>query len=284
MHTDSPLSVPPPAPVRRTDRGVIYVATGSIHLEEARQSLGFLRRSNPTLPAAIVTDTPQPAGDWDLVLPLPNPQHSLRDKLHMRRAPWPLALFVDTDTYVAHDLGEIFALLEAGFDLAAHQLFEGHDYTLPDVPDSFPEFNTGVVGFRNTPAVQRFFDEWDSIYAARPAPYSTDQYSFRIAVFHSTLRHTVLPPEYNFRPLSTNFAALPLRVVHGRPLAEMPALKQMIDVRLVHRAYVPSLDCVVSDHMTPAEIARLWLAVTGRALATVLRAGGYAIRRLVGRS
>lgn len=273
-----------PAPARRTDRGVIYVATGSNYLAEARESLASLRRSNPTLPAAIITDVPQPPGDWDVVLPLPNPLNSVRDKLHMRRAPWPLAIFLDTDTYVAHDLGEVFALLEAGFDLAAHQLFEGHDYALPDVPDSFPEFNTGVVGFRTTPAVQRFFDEWDAIYTARPAPYPADQYSFRIAVFHSTLRHTVLPPEYNFRPLSTNFAILPLRVVHGRPVGALPALKEKIDVRHVHRAYVPSLGCVVSDHMTPREVVRLWLAVTARVFLTFVRGCGYVARRLLGRS
>lgn len=271
-------------PVRRTDRGVVYVATGARYLEEARQSLAFLRRSNPTLPAAIITDAPQPPGDWDLVLPLTNPLHSLRDKLHMRRAPWPLVLFIDTDTCVAHDLGEIFALLEAGFDLAAHQLFEGHDYALPDVPDAFPEFNTGVIGFRNTPAVQRFFEQWDAIYTARPAPYPTDQYSFRLAVFHSGLRHTVLPPEYNFRPLSTNFAILSLRIVHGRPVAALPALKEKIDVRHVHRAYVPRLGCVVSDHMTLGQVARLWLATTLELGLTLTRPARQAVRRLFGRS
>lgn len=248
-----------PANVRR---GVIYVATGEAYLQEAAVSLAQLRRSNPALPAAIVTDAAHPPGDWDVVLPLPDPTRSLFDKLHMRRAPWDQVIFLDTDTHVAADLGDLFALLDAGFDLAAHQLFEGHDYRLPDVPDAFPEFNTGVIAFRNTPAVQTFFTQWREIYLARPAPYPTDQYSFRLAVFHSGLRHTVLTPEYNFRPLATNFAITDLRIVHGRPLTAMAALKRRIDVKLVHRAYVPRLRCVVSDFMTPAQALRLaWAAI-----------------------
>lgn len=278
-----PTAHPTTTPERRTDRGVVYVATGKHYLEEARQSLEFLRHTNPALPAAIITDAVQPPGDWDLVLPLENPWHNFRDKLQMRRAPWPLVLFVDTDTYVAHDLSDIFTLLEAGFDLAAHQLFEGHDYTLPDVPDSFPEFNTGVIGFRNTPAAHRFFAQWDAIYTARPAPYPADQYSFRIAVFHSGLRHTVLPPEYNFRPLSTNFAITSLRILHGRPVSCLPRLKEQIDVRHVHRAYVPRLRAVVSDRMTLGQVARLWLATSIELFLTATRPTRRVLRKLVGR-
>lgn len=264
-------------------RGAIYVATGARYLAEAATSLAQLRRSNPGLPVALVTDAAQPPGDWDVVLPLPDPVHGLRDKLHLRRAPWAQAIFLDTDTHVAADLGDVFALLDGGFDLAAHQLFEGHDYDLPDVPHTFPEFNTGVIAFRNTPAVQAFFDQWTEIYATRPPPYPTDQYSFRIAVFHSGLRHTVLTPEYNFRPLATNFAITDLRIVHGRPLTAMPALKERIDVRCVHRAYVPRLGCVVSDSMTLGQIARLWRATTVELILGATRPLRHLLRRLVGR-
>lgn len=276
-------SVPAPVSGFAAPRGAIYVATGERHLAEAVISLAQLRRSNPALPVALVTDAAQPPGNWDVVLPLPDPVHGLQDKLHLRRAPWAQAVFLDTDTHVVGDLGDVFALLDGGFDLAAHQLFEGHDYQLPDVPDSFPEFNTGVIAFRNTPAVHAFFDQWTEIYASRPPPYPTDQYSFRIAVFHSGLRHTVLTPEYNFRPLATNFAITDLRIVHGRPLSALPALKEQIDVRCVHRAYVPRLGCVVSDYMTLGQIARLWRATTVELILGATRPFRHLLRRLVGR-
>lgn len=265
-------------------RGVVYVATGARYVAEAAESLAQLQRSNPGLPAVLVTDASAPPGAWQAVIPLPSPSYGFRDKLAMRLAPWDQVLFLDTDTHVAADLGQVFALLDAGFDLAAHQLFEGHDCLLPDVPDSFPEFNTGVIAFRNTPGVQAFFDRWLEVYDRRPPPYPTDQYSFRIAVYHSGLRHTVLAPEYNFRPLSTNFAITDLRIVHGRPLSAMPALKELVDVNLVHRAYVPRLGCVVSDHMTLRQVRRLWLAVTRELVATGSRPLRRFFRRLLGRN
>jgi len=124
----------------------------------------------------------------------------------MRLSPWQHTLFLDTDTYVTTDLGHLFEMLEDGFDLLAHQLFEGHNYGLEGVPDAFPEFNTGVIGFRNTPDVQRFFEDWNTWYGRYVPSITCDQRSFRKAVYLSGLRHSVLTPEYNFRPLSTNFA------------------------------------------------------------------------------
>lgn len=259
--------------------GVVYVATGESYVAEAAASLTLLRRSNPSVSAAIITDLSAPPGQWEAVLPLAAPTHSLRDKLQMRRSPWESTLFLDTDTYVATDLGDLFHLL-ASFDVVGHQLFEGHNYQLEGVPHAFPEFNTGVIGFRNTPAVQSLFDEWSNWYDRYSAETRCDQRSFRQALYRSGLRHSVLPPEYNFRPLATNFAIMPLQIVHGRPLAGLPALKEKIDVNFVHRAYVPRLGCVVSDHMTPRQAIRLWFAAT----LEVLCSSGRAFRHAVGRA
>jgi len=184
-------------------RGVVYVATGPSFAAEAAESRASLRRSNPDLPAALFTDIDSPAGDWQRVIRVDAPSHSLRDKLQMRFSPWDLTLFLDTDTFVAMDISHLFDLLADGFDLIGHQLYEGHDYLLEGVPAAFPEFNTGVLGFRQAPAVQRFFDEWAKQYDRFLPVNANDQQSFRQALYHSGLRHSVIPPEYNFRPLAT---------------------------------------------------------------------------------
>jgi hypothetical protein len=263
-------------------RGIIYVATGHRYVAEAVESLVTLRRTNPGLPAALVTDAVSPPGDWEQVMPLADPTHSFRDKLHMRRSPWELTLFLDTDIYVAANIGLLFDLL-ADFDIISHQLFEGHDYELEGVPDAFPEFNTGVIGFRRSPEVQAFFDSWAMWYDRYAPAVVADQQSFRKALYHSRLRHSVLPPEYNFRPLATNFAITDLRIIHGRPLADMPALKEKIDVNLVHRAFVPRLGCVVSDHMTLQQVWRLWLATSVELSKTASRPLRHTLARLLGR-
>lgn len=260
-------------------RGVVYVATGARYLAEAAAARAQLRRSNPSLPAALITDLPPPAGDWQAIILAEAPSHSLRDKIQMHRAPWRHTIFLDTDTHVAANLDLLFRLLEDGFEVIGHQLFEGHNYVLPEVPDSFPEFNTGVIGFTNTPRVQAFFDQWRTAYDRFAPGVACDQQSFRVALYRSGLRHSVLTPEYNFRPLATNFAITDLRILHGRPLENMPALKARIDVNLVHRAYVPRLRCVVSDNMTLAQYRRLWLAVTGELFKTATRPLRHWLRR-----
>jgi hypothetical protein len=263
--------------------GVVYVATGAKFVAEAAESRQQLRRSNPEIPAAIFTDVSAPTGDWQQVVPLLQPTHSLRDKLHMRHSPWELTLFLDTDTYVAAPLQLLFDLLQDGFDLIGHQLFEGHNYQLEGVPDAFPEFNTGVIGFRRSAAVQAFFDSWTTWYDSYAPAVSCDQRSFRKALYTSRLRHSVLTPEYNFRPLSTNFAITDLRIIHGRPLSAMPALKKIVDVNYVHRAYVPRLGCVVSDVMTPHQAWRLWCASSLELLKTGSRPFRHFIARLLRR-
>ena len=257
-------------------RGVVYVATGDRYVAEAAESLASLRLSNPGLAAALITDHHTPPGGWELVIPLPSPTYSLRDKIAMRCVPWETVLFLDTDTFIATGLSHLFEMLESGFDLFAHQLFEGHNYELEGVPHSFPEFNTGVIGFRNTPSVQRqLFDAWGHWYDEYSSVTRCDQRSFRKAVYISGLRHAVLPPEYNFRPLATNFAIMNLRIIHGRPVSSLDALRRTVDVNLVHRAYVPRFKCVVSDHMTLGQLLKLWGAVSFQVVKALIR---YALR------
>lgn len=264
-----------------TTNGVLYVATGERYAAEAAESLALLRRTNPALPAALVTDLTSPPGAWDRLILVAGPTHSLRDKLLMRHTPWAHTLFLDTDTFAGENLDHLFALLEQ-FDVIGHQLFEGHDYELAGVSGAFPEFNTGVIGFRNTPALQQFFADWTSWYDRFASQTRCDQRSFRKALYHSGLRHSVLPPEYNFRPLATNFAMMGLHIVHGRPLAALPALKKLVDVNLVHRAYVPRLGCVVSDHMSLRQTWHLWCATSWELVKTATRPLRHALRRLLG--
>ena len=63
----------------------------------------------------------------------------------------------------------------------------------------------------------------------------------------------------------------------------MPALKKLIDVKLVHRAYVPRLKCVVSDMMTPAQAWRLWFAATVELIKTGSRPARKLPRKLMSR-
>ncbi len=235
--------------------GFVYVATGLRFVKEAAESARFLRRFHRER-ICIITDKMYDEIEkfWDDIVLLDNPQFNLKDKTHLYLAPYEHCLYLDTDTYVTENIGELFQLLEV-FDLAAHQLYEGHEYHMEGVPHAFPEFNTGVIAYRNHDAFGNLCKQWNQLFDVYVKDTPNDQRSFRKAVYFSNLRHTVLSPEYNYRAMTTNFAIQNLKIIHGRTFPLLQKLELKMNKKTVHRAYVPALDAVVSDYM---EMPELW--------------------------
>lgn len=257
--------------------GIVYVATSKRFADEAAAAAAQLRKSNPDVPICLITDQPdyQPVF-WNHLVVVENPRLGFRDKIFMGLCPYRSFLFIDTDTHVVRPLGEIFELLQR-FDFAGHQLFEGHDCPLPGIPDAFPEFNTGVLGFRRSPVMADFFSRWlanyDKFYALnRDGHYhysnSSDQKTLRLTVWESGASVAVLGPEFNFVPHHVNFACTPVKIIHGR--GHPVDLERRLNAQLGNRVYVPRLDSVVSSNMPTEELRRLWSHTTLQ----LLRAAG----------
>jgi hypothetical protein len=260
--------------------GVVYVATSVRYVDEAREAAAQLRRSNPQVPVCLVTD--QPHGDvfWDELVLVSNPAFGFRDKILMGLCPFERFLYLDTDTCVIDDISGVLELLRR-FDFAGHQLFEGHDCPLPGIPDAFPEFNGGVLGFRRSPALGDFFARWlaryDAYYALnRDGHYhysnSSDQKSLRQTVYESDLRIAVLGPEYNLTPHHLVFSCAEVRIIHGRGRANLASLQRRFNAKLGNRVYVPRLDAVIHDDMLAPELRHLWWMTT---LQVVRKAGRW---------
>lgn len=245
--------------------GFVYVATGDRYLQEAAHSAAVLRRTNPGARICLVTDKPGALQFWDDLVLIDRPTFSFRDKLEMRLCPYSKFIYLDTDTCVVGDLGEVFQLLER-FDFAGHQLFEGHDSPIPGVPDPFMEFNGGVLAFRRSPAIEAFFDCWMAHYDAFRSPgrpdrdaYAniTDQKSLRLALYESDLRLAFLGPEYDFTPANVNFACAAVRIIHGRG-DDLEKFARRLNARLGNRVYHPALDVVLHARLSGMELRKLW--------------------------
>jgi hypothetical protein len=234
-------------PASGQTRGVVYVATSGPLLQEAEHSVASLRRHNPGLPVLLVTHQPPPAPElWDAVHLLESPSFSSKDKLHMSASPWERTLFLDTDTLVFAPLDEVFELLDR-FDFAAVQTSSGYHYKIESLPNTFPEFNSGVIAFRKSEKLPGFFDLWLSLYntfSLENKDRIWDQKSLRLALYQSNLRIACLPPEYNFMPYAAGLAATALKIVHGRPMAQLLKLKSRMDRKLGMRAWVPGMGCL----------------------------------------
>ena len=151
--------------------GVIYVASGARYLAEAARSCASLKRVMPGIETALYTDTPADGAIalFDHVLPLPSARHTCGDKLiPLLDVPFDRAIFLDSDTYVARPIDDLFQLLDQ-FDFAiAHEPCRwggrGWSLTYPTCPPAFCELNTGVFAFKKGIAWEQLVRQWQAAY------------------------------------------------------------------------------------------------------------------------
>ncbi len=196
--------------------GVLYAAVGERYLRAAEISARSVRRTNPTVRLAIATAGTAP-GVFDTVLPLREDDGYRAKIVAMLSTPFARTLMLDADTYVAGDVSDLFGLLDR-FDIALAHAPNRVVLPLDDVPEAFPELNTGVIAFRRSRRVKRLLRRWLREYERlQPmAPRSKDQPSFRrVAYTSSRVRLATLPPELNLRFRMGGSHNRPVRILHG---------------------------------------------------------------------
>lgn len=185
-----------------TRNGVLFIATGEDYLSAAIRSARGVRLANPTLAIAVATDliASVKPGVFDEVISVDRPHR--RSKVDMlAKSPFDRTVFLDTDVEVVADLSGLFELLDR-FDLAlahAHSRNKRSTTTTwqTELPDAFPQCNSGVLAYRKSPETTAFFDQWSRDFSA--ANVAKDQVTLRELLWKSDLRFFILPPEYNIR-------------------------------------------------------------------------------------
>jgi len=203
--------------------GVVYIASGKSYYAEAAASAKSLRKISPGIPISIITDQSEKSDCFDTQLSLKNPQYNFFDKINaLKQSPYHRTLFLDTDTIILKDLGDCFKLLDR-FELAVAHEPARFLYPLGDVPDAFPELNTGVVLYKKSEKFERFINSWLKLYEEenerkRKAgiPLWHDQLSFTKAIWKSNLSIFIFPPEWNYRAPFPQFVCGPITIFHGR--------------------------------------------------------------------
>ncbi|WP_458722314.1 putative nucleotide-diphospho-sugar transferase [Shimia sp. W99] len=184
--------------------GVVFVATGARYIACAEAAARSVRRFMPDVPIALFTDASQLGFSlsevFDPVIELETVHH--RSKVDcLMNSPFEQTLFLDADIRVREDVSELFELLER-FDIAmAHAHARNRPATRAvwkhELPDAFPQFNTGVIAVRRNPRTQALLQAWSDSY--KLAGFRKDQVTLRELLWASDLRLSTLPPEYNIR-------------------------------------------------------------------------------------
>lgn len=188
--------------------GVIYSVSGaSRNRLECIFSAQSVKKNHKDIGITVFSDEPnedllkkEDYFDYVKILEDPNRRSKLDAVLN---SPYERTLFLDNDTQLLKPvLHEGFRLLD-NFDIAlSHAPLLRVGTIIEDIPSAFPEFNSGVIFFKNSVCVRKVMKRWRddfhkqnirTKYGRRDQPY------LRRALWESSLRIATLLPEYNSR-------------------------------------------------------------------------------------
>ncbi len=206
-------------------QGAIYIITQDPrYVGLLLTSAASLKRAMPELPITVFSQFPVESSLLEKVVRVDPTQDGFFDKTRlMRESPYDRTLFIDADIHVAEPIPELFTLLD-NFDCAAtHEEYVSTDwfqrYPRPDIPASFPEFNTGILMLKRSEKVDRLLMEWGDLYRAfleaKPGEKINDQPFFRVAVYGSDVRIATLTREYNCKFRGQGYLNGKVKVLHG---------------------------------------------------------------------
>jgi hypothetical protein len=178
--------------------GVIFATTGKNYTELAARAAQSVKDSCPGLAVDLFTDQPVDMPVFDRIHQLDDPwRRSKIDAMTLSR--FDKTLYLDADLFVIADIRDVFEVLDR-FEIAlAHDESRngGHAQVIwrKPLPNAFPQFNTGVIAFRQDSKVIELFKSWS--VAVRENDFKGDQRMMRELLWDSDLRVATLPREYN---------------------------------------------------------------------------------------
>lgn len=237
------------------DRGVLYISADDAYLDEAMQSAQSVNKHMPDIPTAIITNTSSPGDMFDTVIKRNDLRSSVVDKSdHIHRTPFQRTLYLDTDTYVAQPLDDIFDILDH-YDIAT-ALEKGEHYDI-GLPPSVAHRQGGVIAFKDNQKVGELFELWREIYARqRQEGHMSDQPPLTEAVLESGVSIHTLPVEDNCLIYYGERLEGEVRIVHGHEQLSKYAYKLNAESR--HRIFTSlfenKIEFVDSDSLNHVEL------------------------------
>lgn len=209
-------------------RGIILIAIGQHWVDEAVAASASIRRHMPDIPITVFADRIFACEHVERVIPVAAEAHPLLVRTGLlSQSPYEQTLFLDTDITIFDDITDLFTLLDRFHLAVPHAPYRlanmGLAAPLPEflaegVPECFPGMNAGMILYRRTPEVQRFFDDWLAGHERLCAliPGAPAQPAFRSALYRSDLRFAIIPEEYHCRFVFPFKVCGKVKALHGR--------------------------------------------------------------------
>lgn len=225
-----PMISPEPTDTADPRCGFVLATTGDEYRRLAAKTARSIRQHCPGYPIHLFTDVPPAEDCFDQVHILSTKGTRPRFEA-LLNIPFERSIILDVDLMLVAPIDDIFDVLQR-FDLAlAQDQFRNtpacHLTWRSDIPAAFPQFNSGVFGFRRSSRTLDFVRQWEAAFIDHGS--GVDQPSFRELLWNNThLRVATLPEEYNLRDIvridrMVDFHCAP-RVIHSHMFKIGPVL------------------------------------------------------------
>lgn len=204
-------------------KGFLYIANRQKFVEEAIISARSLRRFN-TEPVCLICTPDLYTRDlesvFDEVIEIEElVKHTYLAKvIGLQSSPFDKTIFLDGDTFITDKISELFDLLEL-VDFATTLEQKLHTSKIDDLKfrKTFPEFNSGVIVYRNSTIMKKVLKDWLSYCVDQRM--GNDMPGLREAVLmnFNDIRFSILPNCYNEHGFSTMLILdQKVKVIHER--------------------------------------------------------------------
>jgi hypothetical protein len=254
------------------NRGFIYVANQEKFKVEAILSAKSLRKFTNLPISVIITENLVDASleIFDKVIVNNDlKKYSYLSKiLGMKQTPYEETIFLDSDTYICGYIDNLFDLLKY-FDFSSTIESKRHTTSRVNLllKDILPEFNTGVIIYKNSDIMKKIFGDWFNKCLEWKIP--NDMPGFREAVLNNfdEVKYSIIPNEFNLHGLKTmTIIEGEVKIIHERlgydvtsltPYLQKPEIMEKLAKRLnrvTHKRLYLKYIGVISYRYTPFNI------------------------------
>lgn len=218
-------------------RGFVYSVSGETFIEEAISSAQRAKEVMPDIPITMYADRPVRVDAVDAVHVWDAYEYDRGDSiLEPEMCPYERNVFLDSDTYIARPVTDLFRALERYPLLITHS--PGR-VPVDGVPACIPEYNTGVIGYRRSPDVKECFRTWRTLFEKQRAETgeTRNQGPFTRALWESDLPALVVPREYNVRVPRAAYLNGDAKIIHGRHWDSLETVAERLNQDTSRRVY-----------------------------------------------
>lgn len=204
-------------------KGFLYVANRQKFVDEALISSRSLRRFNREPICLVCTSdlvSPQVKAHFDEVIVFDEMEkHTYLSKvIGLQNTPFDNTIFLDSDTFITDTISELFKILElVDFATTLEQKLHTTNISNLQYKEIFPEFNSGVIVFRNNETMKKVLKDWFQFCLDNKMGNDMPGLRESVLINFDTVRFSILPNRYNEHGFSTMLILdQKVKIIHER--------------------------------------------------------------------